>query len=61
MLINGKSIIVPNSMQAVPVTELIDKLLIQNKPTPLSLNFKDKSLRAYHARLDLMQSIVYPE
>ena len=61
MLVNGKSIIVPNSIQAVPAIVLVDNLLIQDKSTPLSLDFKDESLRAYHARLDLLQSIVHPE
>ena len=61
MSVNGKTIIVPNSIQAIPYKGLVDKPLIHTKSTPLSLDFKDESLRAYHARLDLMQAIVHPE
>lgn len=61
MLVNGRSLIVPSSIQAVPSKGLIDKPLIQLDPIPLSIDDKDERLRAYHARLDLMQTIINPD
>jgi len=60
MIINSKMLIVPSSIQAVPTKGMLNKPLIHNeKHVPLSI--KEETLRAYHARLDLMQAIIHPE
>ena len=56
---NGGSTLLPSSIQAEPSKGLIDKPLKNNITSPLSS--KDERLRAYHARLDLMQSILHPQ
>jgi hypothetical protein len=61
MTVNGRSIIVPSSIQAIPSIGLNDKPLFLNKATPLCLDPQHEGLRAYHARLDMMQAIVNPE
>ena len=61
MTVNGKTVIVPATIQAIPSQGLLDKPLILNHVIPLSQDNKDERLRAYHARLDLMQSIIHPE
>ena len=54
-------VIVPSSIQAVPSKGLIDKPLILNNLTPLSTVDRDERLRAYHARLDLLNAMIKPE
>ena len=61
MTVNGRSIIVPSSIQAIPSIGLNDKPLFLNKAAPLCLDPQHEGLRAYHARLDMMQAIINPE
>ena len=59
MTVNGRSIIVPSSIQAIPSKGLNSKPLCLSKAT--LLNPQHEELRAYHARLDMMQAIINPE
>ena len=61
MTVNGRSIIVPFSIQSIPSIGLNDKPLFLNKATPLCLDPQHEELRAYHACLDLMKAIINPE
>lgn len=61
MNVNGKTLIVPSAVQAIPAKGLINKSMIKPDPIPLSLDSKHEDLRSYHVRLDLMQSIINPE
>ena len=49
MTVNGKSIIVPSSIQAIPSIGLKDKPLCLHQSTPLSLSPEHEDLRSYHA------------
>ena len=61
MSVNCKRDTLPTSIQAIPAKGLIDKPLILNNFTPLSLDVKNEKLRVYHANLDLMHAIISPE
>jgi hypothetical protein len=61
MVVNGRSVIVPTSIQAIPSKGLNNKPLLHQDPIPLSLDSRHEGLRAYHARLDLIQAIINPE
>ena len=61
MSVNGRSFSVPTSVQAIPSKGLIDKPLIMDQYPPLTHTDKDERLRMYHARLDLLQTIVNPD
>jgi hypothetical protein len=61
MHINGKTLIVPSTIQAIPGKKLMNYSLLHNKPQPLSLDIRHETSRAYHARLDLLKAIVKPE
>ena len=52
---------VPSSIQAEPVTGLKDIPLKLNEYAPLNSDPKREELRAYHARLDLMQAMLNRE
>lgn len=61
MTVNGRSIIVPSSIQAIPSKGLNHRPLSLRQPTPLILSLEHEELRAYHARLYLMQALINPE
>ena len=61
MSVNGKTMLVPSKLHAVPVKGLLNQPLIHLDPIKLSLDENSENLRAYHARLDLMQAIIHPE
>ena len=60
MMVNSKRILLPTSVQAVPSKGLLDKPIKLKDPSPLVNSYKHEDLRAYHARLDLMQAIINP-
>ena len=59
--VNGRSIIVPSCIQAVPSKGMIDQPLKINDTVPLDTDPISERLRAYHARLDLLQAMLHPE
>jgi hypothetical protein len=61
MHFNGKTLIVPSSIQAIPCKSLLNHSLLHDKLPALSLDNKHEELRIYHARLDLLKAIVEPE
>ena len=61
MNVNGKTLIVPSTVQAIPAKGLINKPLFKLDSIPLNLDSKHEDLRSYHARLDLKQSIIGPD
>ena len=60
LTVNGKRLL-PTSIHALPSKGLKDIPLVHTKPIPLTLNKQHEELRAYHARLDLMESILNPD
>lgn len=61
MHVNGRTLVVPSAIQAIPAIGLNKSSLFKPDPIPLSLDEKHEDLRAYHARLDMIQSIISPE
>ena len=51
----------PFSIQAEPILGMIDKLLVLEIKKSLSTKPVHEHLRAYHARLDLMQAMINPD
>ena len=60
MTVNGRRLL-PSSVYALPSKGLKDIPLVHNNPIPLTLDRKHEECRAYHARLDLMETIIHPD
>ena len=60
-MVNGKSFTVPSSIQAIPTEGMTNLPLKIERQTPLETDPKSERLRAYHARLDLLQAMLHPE